>query len=293
MSRPSGLLKDCVLSFSRFGYPVDKDYTCLGSLKGDVREQEILLLESMHIELTYKCNFQCVFCCNKLLPSIEMNSQVLMYAIELAKKIDMHTILLTEGKQRLSPLFEKYYPIIHREFWVAINTNLNHLTPSILSLFKKYPFTLVNVSVYGMSAEKLQSKVRVQADFRVVLENLEILKAEGIHVFAKYIAFDKNYSEVEQFADFCRKNAISCKVYTNALPYGYSSEVSSHNHSYSCEIYKVDIVISPHGFLRNCTLLPSTRFHIKEVLEDVQGTYEYLKKAFIENFFQRCPYRHS
>ena len=296
ISRSSGLLTGCTLSFPRLGYPIDKDYLCYDKCGDNVKVCEILYLESMYIEFTYKCNLGGGFCYNKLVSPLERHSQTFLDAVELAERMDVHTILLTGGEPLLSPLFEYYYPLIHSKFRVTINTKLSNLPSSIISLFKKYPPTLVNVSVYGMSSENFKFKTNAHIGFDVVLENLKVLRSEDIPVFAKYIAFNEKYSEIEEFEEFCRKNSIKYKIYTNPLPHRYSHFLNGNKlqeSTHICEIYKVNVVVSPRGFLRSCVLLPDTSLHVREALGDVHRTYRYLKQTFVEEAYKTCPYRYG
>ncbi len=171
-------------------------------------------------ELTSRCNFNCKMCyvhnqdaalCKKTEKSAE-------WWINLGKKAaEKGTIflLLTGGEPLVREDFSEIYTELSKMgFIISINTNGYLLNDKILELFKKYPPSRVNISLYGASEETYECVTGVRG-FERVLSNIEALRAMGIDVringsFTKY-----NYKDYRAIYDIGKKLGVHIK----ATPY--------------------------------------------------------------------------
>ena len=174
------------------------------------------LAASGTFELTSRCNFNCKMCYvhnqdNALCRATEKSAE---WWIELGKKAAENGtifLLLTGGEPLLREDFEEIYTALAKMgFLISINTNGYLLNEKTFNLFKKYPPSRVNVSLYGATEETYEALTGVRG-FERVLSNLKALREMGIDVringsFTKY-----NYKEIKQIYDITRELGFHVK----------------------------------------------------------------------------------
>ena len=114
-------------------------------------------------ELTSRCNFNCKMCYvhnqenYKELKKKELSVDEWMQIAKEAKEQGLLFLLLTGGEAMLREDFiELYSQLAVMGFRITINSNGSLLNEEILSCFKRYPPSRVNISLYGACDEKYQ-----------------------------------------------------------------------------------------------------------------------------------------
>ena len=156
-------------------------------------------------ELTSRCNFQCEMCyvhdeCHN---KDKLSTEQWLSIAEEAKKAGTLFLLLTGGE----PLAREDFPFLYTElkkmgFMISLNTN-GSLVHKHLELFKKYPPTRVNISLYGADEETYESLCKNKA-FSKVLENMRALKDMGLSVKFNTVFTNRNshqYKEIVNIAE--------------------------------------------------------------------------------------------
>lgn len=139
-------------------------------------------------ELTARCNFNCRMCYVHLqknpeeLRTKELSVEQWLDIAKEARDAGMVFLLLTGGEPLLRPDFpELYEKLVKLGLMISINTNASLYNETIRELFKKYPPTRINVTLYGAS-EKTYQNLCGNAQFERVLTNIRQMKADGLSV---------------------------------------------------------------------------------------------------------------
>ncbi|MBU7007237.1 radical SAM protein [Phosphitispora fastidiosa] len=133
-------------------------------------------------ELTPRCNLSCKMCYvrldNRQMEQIGRERTAAEW-IALAKeavKAGTLNLLVTGGEPLLREDFaEIYTALTMMGFVITLNTNATLITPEILKLFKKYPPTATNVTLYGAGPQTYQSVCGNPEAFDATVRGLEML----------------------------------------------------------------------------------------------------------------------
>ena len=144
---------------------------------------------SAAFELTPRCNFNCSMCYVRMTPEEmapigkERTTQQWLDLAKQAREAGLVFLLLTGGEPLLRPDFEILYrELTNMGMSISINTNGYLLTDKIRKLFLELPPALLNVTLYGTSAESYGRLCGVPGAYKQVTENLQWLKDNGFTV---------------------------------------------------------------------------------------------------------------
>lgn len=168
-------------------------------------------------ELTARCNFNCRMCYVHLKDNPEALIQRELTAdkwVEIAreaKEMGLMFLLLTGGE----PLIRADFPYLYEQlvkmgFVISINTNASLYNDKISELFRKYPPSRINVTLYGGS-EETYSNLCGNASFERVVNNLKRMKAEGLQVRLNVSLTPYNISEIDKIDAISRELGLQAK----------------------------------------------------------------------------------
>ncbi len=170
-------------------------------------------------ELTSRCNFRCEMCyvhdeCHK---AEKISTEQWLNIANEAKKAGTLFLLLTGGE----PLAREDFPYLYTElkkmgFMLSINTN-GSLLHKHLELFKNYPPTRVNISLYGADNETYEKLCKTNM-FSQVLENIKLLKEIGISVKLNTIFTKSNSHQYRQIIDIAETLDVPLSTTAYAYP---------------------------------------------------------------------------
>lgn len=157
-------------------------------------------LYSVIIELTPKCNFNCVHCYLHDHHCSEERSQTEIFEmIDLLCEKEVLFLTLTGGEILTRRDFPEIYLYAKKKgFIIELYTNAALIDEKIVSLFEKYPPLLVDVSLYGSCEETYQKVTGIAGAFGKVMQNIHALKNAGIRVSLKAPVLNLYYSELPQ-----------------------------------------------------------------------------------------------
>lgn len=155
---------------------------------------------SVIIELTPKCNFNCVHCylhdhhCSE-----ELSCEEIIEIIDILYDKEVLFLTLTGGDIFTRKDFLDIYLYVKKKgFIVELYTNGALIDDNIVNVFEKYPPLLVDISLYG-SCEKTYKKVTgIEGAFDKVMRNIKALITAGIRVSLKAPVLNLYYSELPQ-----------------------------------------------------------------------------------------------
>lgn len=134
------------------------------------------------LELTAKCNMNCVHC---YLQSHHMEADLpfkeIVNLIDILYEKEVLFLTFTGGEIFTRNDFADIYLYAKRKgFMIELFTNGLNISDRIIELLSKYPPILVDVSIYGASEETYQKTTRVSGAFRKVIDNCEKLSRANI-----------------------------------------------------------------------------------------------------------------
>ena len=148
------------------------------------------------LELTSRCNFQCVHCYlrhdEKDMPLSRIRS-----LLDQIAGAGCLFLLLTGGEPLLRADFPEIYEYAaSRGILLTVFTNGSLISGAAVDLFKKIPPQAVDITLYGASAETYRRIAGDGAMFDEVLNGIEALRAAGVRVKLKAVMLRQNWHEL-------------------------------------------------------------------------------------------------
>ncbi len=171
------------------------------------------------IELLSECNFRCIHCYidkDTQTKDILTYEEVITFGQQIIEKGCLY-VVLTGGEVLLHPQFKEIYLFfVKNGVSVSVFTNGSLLNNEILKLFMKYPPRVVEITMYGYSADNYL-KVTKRDVAETVRNNILELKNFGINVLLKMFIMRENYEEFSLIEEFARSKSIAFKYDTRII----------------------------------------------------------------------------
>ena len=151
------------------------------------------LLGQLDIELTERCNNNCIHCCINLpedaadVRSREMSADFIKDVIRQAVDLGCLTVRFTGGEPLLREELAELYEFIRRlGMRVILFTNARLITPELATLLEKMPpGRVVEVTVYGMRPESYDRAVGRKGAFAEFRRGIALLEKHQIPFIVK------------------------------------------------------------------------------------------------------------
>ncbi|MBN1663788.1 MAG: radical SAM protein [Deltaproteobacteria bacterium] len=165
------------------------------------------LLGAIDIELTERCNNNCVHCCINLPEhdtaacAKEMTTEHCKDLIRQAAELGALTVRMTGGEPLLRDDFVDIYLYARRlGMKVMIFTNGRLITPSMADLFARVPpLEAIELTVYGMRKATYESVTGKKGSFEEFQSGLKNLLDRNIPVYVKGTLLPANRHEINDF----------------------------------------------------------------------------------------------
>jgi radical SAM protein with 4Fe4S-binding SPASM domain len=165
------------------------------------------LLDSIDIELTERCNNNCIHCYINL-PATDRHAQKRELLTEEIREILQEAISLgcltvrfTGGEPLLREDFEDLY-ILARKLGlrVALLTNATLFNPALTRLFTRTPpLTPIEITLYGMTSTSYEAITRVAGSFEAAWEGIHLLLEHKVPFVVKSALLPPNSEEIKEF----------------------------------------------------------------------------------------------
>lgn len=163
-------------------------------------------------ELTPRCNLRCKMCYVRLDPwqmdkiGRERTAQEWISIARDAAAAGTLNLLLTGGEPLMRQDFDEMYSAFSEMgFIITLNTNAALLTPQLLELFKRYPPTATNVTLYGASYETYERVCGNGDGFRRTLEGLEMLSEVSTVLEIRTTFIKDNMHELKEIREIAKR----------------------------------------------------------------------------------------
>ncbi|NGX63087.1 MAG: Antilisterial bacteriocin subtilosin biosynthesis protein AlbA [Candidatus Anoxychlamydiales bacterium] len=167
------------------------------------------LLSHVSMELTERCNNNCIHCYINL-PTNNEKAQKKEITLEEIKEIADEAVKvgclswhLTGGEPLLCEDFSDIYLYLKRKgIRVILSTNATLINSEIISLFKKYPLENLEVTIYGLSQKTYEAITRNPGSFDAFRQGINLLRDNHIPFTLKAAVLAQNFHEIEKMRDF-------------------------------------------------------------------------------------------
>lgn len=177
------------------------------------------------IELTRRCNLECVHCYIGSQDAQRSRRERELTATEWCSVLDQAAaegclqLLITGG----DPLLRPDFPVVYRHakqlgLLVTVFTNGTLVTDRIVELFAELPPLQVEITLYGATAVTYEGITRVRGSFRRCIEGIELLRRGGTRVGLKTILMTANCHEFEAIQETARSYGANFRFDPAIMP---------------------------------------------------------------------------
>lgn len=167
------------------------------------------LLGRLDMELTERCNNDCIHCCINLpeddpAKCREMTTEKVKAVLSEAASLGCLTVRFTGGEPLLREDFQELYLFARRlGLKVLLFTNARLITSEIADLLARVPpKELVEVTVYGMTRESYEAVSRSKGSYDQFWRGLALLQEGKIPFVVKGALLPPNREEMDQFEEW-------------------------------------------------------------------------------------------
>ncbi len=164
-------------------------------------------LGSLDIELTERCNNDCIHCCINLpaadrkAKSREISTGQIKDILVQAERLGCMKVRFTGGEPLLRPDFEELYLFTRKlGLKVLVFTNARLIDERLADLFKRIPpLVTIEITSYGMHAETYEAVTRAPGSFKQYRRGVDLLLERGIPFIIKSALLPQNKHEIDEF----------------------------------------------------------------------------------------------
>jgi len=185
----------------------------LTSLRRKAAEAKIPL--SASLELTHRCNLQCVHCChapNEGIPVGSMKEKPTeFWKDHIDQLVDMGCLylLITGGEPLLRADFLDIYRYAKDQgLLVTVFSNATLINDEHLALFDELPPHSVEISLYGATAETYESITGIPGSYDACLRGIDLLVSKGVRVFLRSMILTTNEHEFDEMHAVATRNGL-------------------------------------------------------------------------------------
>ena len=179
----------------------------LNSQKAPLWETTKPVLMELDLELTERCNNNCLHCCINLpaddsaARKRELSTEAVKGALHEAASLGCLSVRFTGGEPLLREDFEELY--LHARklgLKVLLFTNATLITPSLAELFSQTPpLEKVEVTVYGMKKVSCEAVTRTPGSFEAAWRGIDLLLEKKVPFVVKGVLLPPNRGDIEAF----------------------------------------------------------------------------------------------
>ena len=165
------------------------------------------ILGRLDIELTERCNNNCIHCCINLpaddlaAKNKELSAAEIKNILKEAVSLGCMSARFTGGEPLLREDFEELY-IFARKLGLKILlfTNATLITTDLAELFSRIPpLEKIEVTVYGMKKSSYEAVTRAPGSFEVAWRGINLLLERKIPFVVKGALLPPNKDEIDEF----------------------------------------------------------------------------------------------
>jgi radical SAM protein with 4Fe4S-binding SPASM domain len=175
--------------------------------KASLWKKAIPVLGWLDMELTERCNNNCIHCCINLpaedleAKKKELSTDEIKGILRQAVSLGCMNVRFTGGEPLLREDFEELYIFARKQgLKVILFTNATLITPHLTELFARIQLLeKIEVTVYGMKRESYEAVTRTEGSFEAAWRGLNLLLKRKVPFVVKGALLPPNRGEMEAF----------------------------------------------------------------------------------------------
>jgi radical SAM protein with 4Fe4S-binding SPASM domain len=179
----------------------------LSSQESPLWETTRPVLMELDIELTERCNNNCIHCCinlpadDSIAKKRELSTAAIKDILKEAASLACLSVRLTGGEPLLREDFEELYLYARTlGLKVLLFTNATLITPSLAELFVRIPpLEKIEVTVYGMKKLSYEAITTTPGSFEAAWRGITLLLEKKVPFIVKGVLLPPNRGDVEEF----------------------------------------------------------------------------------------------
>lgn len=177
------------------------------------------ILANIILELTYKCNFNCIYCYQKdLKTSNQFGTDNILKIIDIVKNKGCIFLKLTGGEPfTRNDFLDIYRYAYNKNLKISISTNASLIDDKHIDVLKQIPPVCIYISVYGSTNKTYNSFTKAKNMFEIVKNNIEKLVVAGFKIQLKTVLNKYNENEIMDIKNFADYYNIDYFVYTKVF----------------------------------------------------------------------------
>lgn len=178
------------------------------SIPGGLWKDRKPRLKTLDVELTERCNNNCIHC-NINLPrgdpdarSREMVTETLSKILTEAADLGCLKVRFTGGEPLIRPDFAELYHYARKlGLRVLIFTNATLITPELADLWGEIPpLERIEVTIYGMSARSCDAVTGIKGSYRAMMHGINLLLERNVPFAPKWVSLPQNAAEEDDYS---------------------------------------------------------------------------------------------
>lgn len=161
---------------------------------------------SGHLELTNRCNLNCIHCYCKGSEAKELASAEWKRILDELQREGCLNLCFTGGEPLIRGDFLEIYSYAKAKgFMITLYTNGQALTGEIIDYLAKSPPYTIEITLNGISKRTYESITQIPGSFLRVMETISILKEKKLPFILKANCLKQNKQEISQIKAFTEK----------------------------------------------------------------------------------------
>lgn len=170
------------------------------------------------IELTFRCNYNCVHCYvnlpsgDKIAKARELTTAEWKRIIEEIAQAGCFHLLISGGELMLRPDWQEIYLHVKRQGMLpTLYTNGSAITPEVVDFLSEYPPEYMEITLYGATRETYERVTRLPGSFDKAINGINLLIERGIPLKLKSVALRSNFHEISEMKHFTENLGLKFK----------------------------------------------------------------------------------
>lgn len=160
------------------------------------------------IELTHRCNFNCLHCYNPLHGDpnkTELSTEEWIGLVGEMAAAGVEMVTLTGGEVFVRRDFDKIYSaFVHSGIKVCLETNASVLSDDVFNLLSEFPPIRFDISIYSFDQSQFQMFVGVKVSYKRVLDNIRRLRLIDSEIRVRCPITKHNFDIIPEIREFAR-----------------------------------------------------------------------------------------
>lgn len=190
----------------------------------------------VHLDLTYRCNNNCLHCWLRIPSDSSIQKKELSYneirrIVDEARALGVRKWSISGGEPMLREDFYEIFDFItSKAVSYTLNTNGTLITSKIAQLLKRKGNKMV--ALYGATAETYDRVTRNPGGYEQLMQGLQYLKEAGADFVVQLVPMKDNWHEWEKMIEFAKSLSPNLRVGASWLNYSAARDSRINNDIY-------------------------------------------------------------